>query len=54
MKLRRIVIRLVFVMVAAVLSVFLALRSEGLAYHYGFTTGTPGEIVSCMVVPASG
>jgi hypothetical protein len=41
-------------MVAAVLSVFLALQSEGLADQYGFTTGTPGEIVSRMVVPASG
>jgi hypothetical protein len=53
-KLRRIFAGLVFVVVAAVFSIWLALQSEGINDHYRLTNGTPGEVVSRMVVPATG
>jgi hypothetical protein len=52
-KISRVLLWTVFVIVAVVMSITLALKTEGAALQYGFLNGTPGLVVAKSLVPPS-
>lgn len=53
MTIRRFLQWAAFIIVAIVVSIPLALTSEGIAFQYGFLNGTPGMVVANRLVPSS-